>query len=1020
MSGETQQVKLLERGHEYKAWKIRTKATLMEKDLWKVIEEQKKKFKEAADSEINMNVTETKNNGKALSIILSRIGDRMVEKLDSCEIAYLVWRKLENLFKVDDREARRRCLELMKRPIGSKRAAKVEDFDTNLRRYISAGGEMDEDLRITKLLEVIQDDRVNVLRIAAEAQPEVFNYEKVFNKLIHICNTLDRERPFLGRNSRGSYRGRGRGNYRKGNPGRRICYHCREPGHIRAQCPKLNCENCGGTGHDEHECTKPKIKKEHRANMAKKTKSKQEDDIYSDYGSTYSEKSDKRTIYSNKTAMVGIFNTKNNEKQNKNQKTGEKENKKDINNAKKEGFIEFLWDSGASSHLLSIKYLKYMENVEKVEPEVLDGAVATTKLSLKGDIIIEIGKKPIKLKDVYIVDNDRNIALLSIGKINIDQNFMTTISGKELTVKNRKGETIEKIRAEGNLFKKKMKVLKRKTFEEEDKNKFTWHKFFGHSSKQLLQKTLKYYNIKDTERNTNEACITCAKTKDTRVPISTRREETSTKALERIYADTLEIPKRSEIGYKGCVVLVDDFSKYRFMKMYRKKGSASRIVIEMLKYIESKTERKIKMFYSDQGKEFVNSKVIQFLKENNIERRYSAKYTPEHNGAAERTNRIIISGIKIFLHQAGLPMKYWTYAAQEFIRVKNLAINSVREKTPYELLFGKKPKLKYNFTFGERVTYIDKKITNKIEPKNKFGIYLGKSTVSSESNVLDDITRKVITTREIRNLKRGTTSGKRPKTTDENNKENQRQNKPARQYQETATYQQFMDIRTEKNNEMPHHWIQRRNPNRTARPRSYKLARKTENYRLAEQLNKLRIHHHQVFKAVNLKNKKEPKKLKQAFQTRDKENWLKAYMKEVDKFKQVAKCRLVPRTNIPKQQNTVRFLELFNKKIDNVTGKRIFKDRFAADGSKLEPEEDVYSPVSNKEIIRIFIALSTAQNKTIWQMDVSSAYLNANLIKKRYFELPQLFRKKRSKFVWESKKAIYGLKESGRAWYLNL
>eukprot|EP00924_Labyrinthula_sp_SR-Ha-C_P012306 snap_masked-scaffold_10-processed-gene-2.35-mRNA-1 protein AED:1.00 eAED:1.00 QI:0/-1/0/0/-1/1/1/0/80 len=80
-------------------------------------------------------------------------------------------------------------------------------------------------------------------------------------------------------------------------------------------------------------------------------------------------------------------------------------------------------------------------------------------------------------------------------------------------------------------------------------------------------------------------------------------------------------------------------------------------------------------------------------------------------------------------------------------------------------------------------------------------------------------------------------------------------------------------------------------------------------------------------------------------------------MKEADKFKKIAHCRLVKREHALANITPIRFMEIFNKKFDNVNHENIFKVHFAANGKHLEPEEDVYSPVSNKETIRIFIAL---------------------------------------------------------------
>eukprot|EP00924_Labyrinthula_sp_SR-Ha-C_P014858 snap_masked-scaffold_9-processed-gene-0.21-mRNA-1 protein AED:1.00 eAED:1.00 QI:0/-1/0/0/-1/1/1/0/784 len=754
MSNE-ENLELLQRGQDYKTWRIRIKAKLMEEGLFKTIDTQREKYEASTTGKITLSSAEQKNNGKAMAIVLGKISNNMLEKVEACEDMYSMWKKLENLFKVDEREERRRSFEVLEHPRGSTRVARIEDFDTNLRRFVTAGGLMHEDQKIARLLNVIKHDRVTQLKIVVEDNPEVYNYDKVFNKLLHLSNILDRMRPILGRNARGS-RGRGRGGYRNANPQQK-CYNCGERGHIRARCTKLICENCKGIGHEADECKKPKMKTEYRANMAeKKQQYESQNDFYNDYDSVTTSRTEKKTMYSNKSVNVAILNIEKEKNQNKNQIIEENQNKKQKNTKKQnKNYINFLWDSGASSHLISMDKIKHVKDIEKIEGETLDGVASTTKLNLKGNMTVKLGKLEIDLKDVYIIDTEKPVAIISIGKVSTDNDIKTEIDGKGINIKTSNGERIERIEANQNLYKKNLEVIKQR---KDKKNSFSWHKYFGHPSKQLLLRTLQYHQLKPTEMDKLDICKTCSRTKDQRVPIGKHREKRSEKPLQRVYCDTLDIPVRSNNGYKGCLVMVDDFSKYRIIRMYRKKKNVPQMLIQEIKYTEERTERKIKCVFSDQGKEFMNKSVVNFLAENGTQRRYSSTYTPQHNGPAERSNRIIISGIKIFLQQAKLPMKYWPYAAEEYIRVKNISINSTTEKSPHELLFGTKPKIKFVFTFGEEVTYIDTKIKNKIKPKNKFGRYIGKSRFSSESKILDNVSKQIILSRDIRTLRRSMTN----------------------------------------------------------------------------------------------------------------------------------------------------------------------------------------------------------------------------------------------------------------------
>ena len=50
-------------------------------------------------------------------------------------------------------------------------------------------------------------------------------------------------------------------------------------------------------------------------------------------------------------------------------------------------------------------------------------------------------------------------------------------------------------------------------------------------------------------------------------------------------------------------------------------------------------------------------------------------------------------------------------------------------------------------------------------------------------------------------------------------------------------------------------------------------------------------------------------------------------------------------------------------------------------------------------------------------MDVDNAYVNANLNEPIYMKQPQGYIEKSEEHVLKLKKAMYGLKQSGRAWY---
>ncbi len=76
----------------------------------------------------------------------------------------------------------------------------------------------------------------------------------------------------------------------------------------------------------------------------------------------------------------------------------------------------------------------------------------------------------------------------------------------------------------------------------------------------------------------------------------------------------------------------------------------------------------------------------------------------EHNGVAERHNRILQERARALLRDGGLPNFLWGEAFRHAVWLRNRSpTKAVAGKTPYEALYGKKPDLADLRAFGERV-----------------------------------------------------------------------------------------------------------------------------------------------------------------------------------------------------------------------------------------------------------------------------------------------------------------------------
>ncbi|GJT01078.1 retrovirus-related pol polyprotein from transposon TNT 1-94 [Tanacetum coccineum] len=97
------------------------------------------------------------------------------------------------------------------------------------------------------------------------------------------------------------------------------------------------------------------------------------------------------------------------------------------------------------------------------------------------------------------------------------------------------------------------------------------------------------------------------------------------------------------------------------------------------------------------------------------------------------------------------------------------------------------------------------------------------------------------------------------------------------------------------------------------------------------------------------------------------------------------------------------------------------KTRLVAKGHRQEEGidfEESFAPVAHLEAIRMFIAYAAHKNITIFQMDVKTAFLNGPLKEEVYVSQPEGFIDPEFPYhVYRLKKALYGLKQAPRAWY---
>lgn len=105
----------------------------------------------------------------------------------------------------------------------------------------------------------------------------------------------------------------------------------------------------------------------------------------------------------------------------------------------------------------------------------------------------------------------------------------------------------------------------------------------------------------------------------------------------QIPGQELQMDTKYPFGYKqGKVIytIIDDASRWAFAWSYDKANADN--TVDFVRKVISRTPFPIQKIRTDQGKEFANIKLREFLKEYNIIHRLNTPYCPEENGKIER------------------------------------------------------------------------------------------------------------------------------------------------------------------------------------------------------------------------------------------------------------------------------------------------------------------------------------------------------------------------------------------------
>nr|GEU77934.1 hypothetical protein [Tanacetum cinerariifolium] len=204
-------------------------------------------------------------------------------------------------------------------------------------------------------------------------------------------------------------------------------------------------------------------------------------------------------------------------------------------------------------------------------------------------------------------------------------------------------------------------------------------------------------------------------------------------------------------GKRYILVIVDDYSRYTWVHFLRSKDEAPVVIITFLKRITVLLQSPVIIIRIDNGTEFKNQVLKVYFDSVGITHQMSYVRTPQQNGVVERRNQMLVEAARTMLIFSRALLFLWAGAITTACFTQNRSIIYHRfNRTPYELINGRKPDILFLHVFGA-LCYPknDREDIRKLGAKGDTGFFIRYSADSCAYRIYNRRTKKIIKTMNV-------------------------------------------------------------------------------------------------------------------------------------------------------------------------------------------------------------------------------------------------------------------------------
>ncbi|GKB54007.1 retrovirus-related pol polyprotein from transposon TNT 1-94 [Tanacetum coccineum] len=267
-----------------------------------------------------------------------------------------------------------------------------------------------------------------------------------------------------------------------------------------------------------------------------------------------------------------------------------------------------------------------------------------------------------------------------------------------------------------------------------------WHRHLSHQNFDTINLLSKYDIVTGLPKLKfvkDHLCSSYELGKLKRKSFKTKTTPSSKRCLQILHIDLCG-PMRVESfnGKKYVLVIVDDYSRYTSTHFLRSKYKTPEVLIDFLKLVQRGLHAQVRTVRTDKCTKFLKKTLHAYFAQEWIEHQTSTARTPEQNGIVERRNRTLVEAVRTMFSAAKVPLFFWAEAIATTCFTQNrLLVIPRHEKTPYHIINGRKPFVKFFHIFsslcyivgyGENLDKMKEKVTTSNELDLLFSLMFDK------------------------------------------------------------------------------------------------------------------------------------------------------------------------------------------------------------------------------------------------------------------------------------------------------